>query len=145
MKDFLFVLTVYFLVCSRQKSFHIDGEFNGIACWSRPEVVLSCFEALFPSVEMHGSHLSMIWVWQIKIQRLGLTYVGSPCQSQINQLLLRNLPYRLIECFQFLWNLGYLLYRTIMGNEHVFYIGCPFIDLNQITNQMLVDAYEFTC
>jgi len=54
------------LGCSDQ-SLHVDGEFDGVSSGSRPQVVLASFQAFLPTVEMHGGHFLVLWVWHVEV------------------------------------------------------------------------------
>ena len=78
---------------------YVDSELDGVASWSRPEVVLSSLQSLAPSVEMHHRHLVKLRVFLVEVQTLRLTDVRASGNCKVHHLLLADLPHCLVDLF----------------------------------------------
>ena len=123
---------------------YVDSELDGVASWSRPEVVLSSLQSLAPSVEMHQRHLVKLRVFLVEVQTLRLADVRSSGNSKVHHFLLADLPHGLVDLFDVIRDFFDILNATIVGDNLVLDGGIPKIQLDQVPHEMLVDANKFT-
>ncbi len=79
------------------ESLHVKCELNGIRSWSCTKIVHPGLESLFPSEEVHSAELLVGWPGDMNVQTLRLIDIRSPGPRELDNLLLRNLPDRLVE------------------------------------------------
>lgn len=93
---------------------------------------------------MHRCHFLMLWVWHIEIQRLWLTDIRASCNSEVQQLLLRDLPNCFVKFFQLGWDLLDVLDRPIVSYKLVLNLRDPKSDVDQISNKMFIHANKLS-
>ena len=123
---------------------YVDSELDGVASWSRPEVVLSSLQSLAPSVEMHHRHLVKLRVFLVEVQTLRLTDVRASGNSKVHHLLLADLPHCLVDLFNVIRYFLDRLDAAIVSDNLVLDGSIPKIQLDQVSHEMLVDTDKFT-
>lgn len=129
---------------SFQKGSNIDCELNSISGRSGSEIILAGLKSSFPSVEVHGRHLSWVGRLEVQVQRLRLADEGASCLRQVYQSLLGNLPDCLVDLPKSLRNSLDVFERAIVSNEGVLDLTGPESVLNEVLNKMRVDADELS-
>ena len=81
----------------------------------------------------------------MNIQTLTLTDKGTTISSEVENFLLTNLPYSFIDSFDIVWDVGDVLYRSIVSNNHVLHIIIPKANVDELTKKPWADNLEFTC
>ena len=95
---------------------NIKSEFDGVSGWSRSQIVLPSFETQLPGMEMRGSKLVERWLCHVNVEALRLADEGRSCSSQVDQLLLRDLPNSLVQVLKVLRYLFDFLDASIISD-----------------------------
>lgn len=135
---------IIFVFGSCDESFNVDGELDSITSWARSQIVLACLKTFLPTVEVHGGHLFVFWVWHVKVQWLRLADVRTSGNSEINELTLRDLPNCLIELLDVVGNFPNVLDRAVVGNEFVFNFSCPQVQFDKVFDEMFIYTDELS-
>ena len=80
--------------------FLVHSELDCVRSGFGAQVVHACFQALFPSVEMHGGQFRRVDVFHEDIQGLRLADECSAIRGHVNQGPLGNFPSRAIQRLQ---------------------------------------------
>ena len=80
----------------------IDCKFNGITGWLRSQIILTSLKTILPAIEVHGGHLSEVWLSHVDVGALGLADVGSSTDGEIKKNLLWDFPYSLVKILDIL-------------------------------------------
>merc|ERR1740131_222987 len=70
----------------------VDSELNGLSSRLGSKIVHASLQALLPAVEMHGTHLTKVWLGNVNIEGRRLVNESSSLSSLSNDDLLRDLP-----------------------------------------------------
>ena len=114
-----------YLPCVDQKFLYIDCELDGICSRSASKVVHSCFESLFPGIEMNWAHFGVGRLSKVNVEGLGLINEGASSQCQVNYLFLADLPYSLEDLPAFLWYLWYFLDWSVLSYQFISDLRSP--------------------
>jgi len=79
------------------------------------------------------------------VQALALADEGSSVRSEVKDLLLRNFPDGFIDRLDIIRNVRDVLNRTIVGDDHVFHVVIPQVELNEFAEEPGADDLEFAC
>mmetsp|Transcript_29472 Transcript_29472/g.46849 ORF Transcript_29472/g.46849 Transcript_29472/m.46849 type:complete len:279 (-) Transcript_29472:1426-2262(-) len=122
----------------------IHGELDGIGCGLGAEIVHSRLESVFPAIKMHGSELTKIRVLHMDVKRLRLIDEVSAIDGHIDELLLRDLPHRLIDLLELRRDLVQSLHTAVGRNQLVLQQRRPHSQLDEIAQQMVIDAHKLS-
>ena len=110
----------------------INGELNGLGGGSSPQVIHSGLQSLLPSVKVHAGQLSVGRGLKVDIQALTLADEGTTISSEIENLLLTNLPDSLVDRLDIVWNTRNALDRTVISDDHVLHVLVPETKVNEL-------------
>ena len=91
----------------------------------KPEVVHSGLESKFPSVEVHRAHLAEVWLCNVNVQTLTLIDESSSVRRHFEDRLLADLPDRLVQGLDVVWNLGNTLDGAVGRDDLILDIVAP--------------------
>jgi len=80
----------------------------------------------------------------VDVQALALTNVRSAIGSHVEDGALRDLPNRLVNVTDILWNLGDILDGAVVRNDTIAYTLSPEAFGSKLTQQVFVDNSEFS-
>ena len=78
------------------------------------------------------------------IQTLRLADVCAPISSEIEDFLLRNLPDGLVYCFDVSRDIGDVLDRAIMRDDHVLHVVIPKTEVDEFAEKPWANYLEFS-
>ena len=70
----------------------------------------------------------------MNIQTLALTNKGTTISSEVENFLLTNLSYGFIDSFDIVWDVGDVLYRSVVSDNHVLHIIIPKTNVDEFTS-----------
>ena len=65
--------------------------------------------------------------------------------SEVENFLLTNLPYGFIDGFDIVWDVGDVLYRSVVSDNHILHIIIPKTNVDEFSEEPWADDLEFTC
>lgn len=80
----------------------------------------------------------------MNVQTLALANEGTTVGSEVENLLLGDLPDSLINSLDIIGNLGNVLDRTVVGDDTVLHFIIPETTVNKVTKEPRADDLEFT-
>jgi len=103
----------------------INGELNGLRCWPSPQVIHSCLQTFLPPIKVHACQLPKCWGLQMNVHALTLADESSMIHSEVDYLLLADLPDSFVDCFDIVRDSRDVLDGSIVGNGHVLHVVIP--------------------
>jgi hypothetical protein len=80
----------------------------------------------------------------MNIPTLALADEGTAISSEVEDFLLTNLPYGFVDSFDVVWDVGDVLYGSIVSDDHVLHIIIPKANVDEFTEEPWADDLEFT-
>lgn len=71
-------------------------------------------------------------VSDMDIQTLALANVCTTIRGEVNDLLLRDFPDSLVDCFDIVGDIWNLLDRATVGNDHILHLIVPELEVNKL-------------
>lgn len=105
-------------------------------------VKLTCFQSLFPSVEVHRSHNCVIRLLDMDIQGLALVDECTTICGHVQYYFLLYFPDSLVDFLDGIGNARNVLDRAKVGNDLVFHNIIPQAEIGEVIYEMLVDNKE---
>ena len=81
----------------------------------------------------------------MNIQTLTLADKGTAISSEVEDFLLTNLPYGFVDSFDVVRDVGDVLDRSVVSDDHVLHIVIPKAKIDEFTEEPGADDLEFTC
>ena len=81
---------------------------------------MASLQPIFPSIEVHGGHFAEVWISHVQVETLRLADIGTSSNGQINETLLRNFPYSLVQLFDLVRDASNGLDTSIVSKKLVF-------------------------
>jgi len=80
----------------------------------------------------------------VYVQTLTLADEGSSVCSKVKDLFLGDFPDGFVDGFHGIGNIGDILNRTVMGNDHILHVVVPKAEIDQFAEKRGTDNHEFT-
>ena len=93
---------------------------------------------------MHTRQLAKSRRLQMNIQTLTLADKGTTISSEVENFLLTNLPYGFVDSFDIVWDVGNVLYGSIVSDNHVLHVIIPKANVDEFAEEPWANDLEFT-
>ena len=80
----------------------------------------------------------------MNIQTLTLADKGTTISSKVKNFLLTDLPYGFVDSFDIVWDVGDILYGSIVCDNHVLHIIIPKANVDEFSEKPWANNLEFT-
>lgn len=120
----------------------VDGELDSLSGWPRTQVVHARLQALLPSVEVHARELTNTGGLQVDVQALTLANEGTTVGSEVEDLLLADLPDCLVDRLDVVGDAVDALDRPVVGDDHVLHLVIPELQVDELAKQPRADNLE---
>lgn len=113
----------------------VNGELNGLGRRSCSEVVRPGFQAILPSVEVHARQLPESTCRKVNVETLTLANESAAVSCKVQNLILANLPDRLVDRLDIVGNARDILDGAVVGDDHVLHGVVPVLDINELAKK----------
>lgn len=121
----------------------INGKLDGLCGGASAKIVHSGLQAFLPSIEMHAGQLSERWGLEMDIETLTLANEWSTVGSKVEHFLLADLPYGFVDRFDVIGNVGDILNRSVVCDNHILHVVIPKSEVYEFTKKPWADDLEF--
>src|SRR6266403_1054368 len=110
----------------------VERKLDRLCRRARAEVVHTSLEAALPTIEMHTCQLTSCWCLKMHVKALTLANECAAVRRQVEHLLLRDLPYGLVDRLDVRRNLRNCLDRAVVGDDPVFHVIIPKLEVDEL-------------